>query len=53
MFFPHRVIERNDTELWDIAEPRVDEYRGNTVGVRHYTGSRPCSCRICVAHGRR
>ena len=48
-----RAIERDDTELWDIVEPRVDEYRGNKVGVRHYTGARPCSCRICVAHGRR
>jgi hypothetical protein len=47
-----RALENNESEIWDIVEPCVDEYRGNKVGVRHYTGPRPCSCRVCVAHGR-
>ena len=52
-FALRRTLERGESEIWDLVEPRVDEFRGKNVGVRHYTGSRPCSCRICVAHGRR
>jgi hypothetical protein len=52
-FALRRLVEKNDAVLWDIVEPCVDEVRGIKVGVRHYTGRRPCSCRICVAHGRK
>jgi len=52
-FSLRRALEKHETDLWDIVEPRVDEFRGKNVGVRHYTGPRPCSCRICIAHGRR
>lgn len=51
-FFLRRLLEKNETKIWDIIEPCVDEFHGDKVGVRHYTGRRPCSCRICVAHGR-
>lgn len=46
-------LEGRAAGLWGILEPRVDEFRGKRVGVRHYTGSRACSCRVCIAHGRR
>jgi Protein of unknown function (DUF3800) len=48
-----RTLEKNETDIWDIVEPLVDELHGKNVGVRHYTGPRPCNCRICIAHGRR
>lgn len=51
-FALRRLIENNEHTLWDFVDSRVDR-RGNTcVGVRHYTGKSPCSCRICIAHGR-
>ena len=52
-FALRRLLEKDDAELWDIIEPCVDEFRGVRVGARHYTGRRPCSCRVCVAHGRK
>lgn len=52
-FSLRRALEKNETEIWDIVESCVDEYRGIKVGVRHFTGPRPCTCRICIAHGRR
>jgi hypothetical protein len=48
-----RTLEKNETDIWDIVEPSVDELNGIKVGVRHYTGPRRCTCRICIAHGRR
>lgn len=48
-----RLLENGEDRLWNILETRVDENRGVKVGVRHYTGSRRCTCRICCAHGRR
>ena len=52
-FSLRRALEKNETEIWDIVESCVDEYRGIKVGVRHFTGPRPCTSRICIAHGRR
>lgn len=48
-----RLIENGETGLWSIVEPRVEQLGNSMVGVRHYTAKRPCSCRICTAHGRR
>ncbi|MBZ5639625.1 MAG: DUF3800 domain-containing protein [Acidobacteriia bacterium] len=48
-----RFIENNETLLWDVVESRVEQQNGVNVGLRHYTGKRPCMCRLCVAHGRR
>jgi hypothetical protein len=48
-----RSIENDETELWSIVEPRVELLGNATVGVRHYTAKRPCTCRICTGHGRR
>jgi hypothetical protein len=49
-----RFVENGETELWDLIEARVDRAgRGTHVGVRHYTGRRQCTCRLCTNHGRR
>jgi hypothetical protein len=48
-----RLIENGEAGLWSIVEPRVEQLGAAMVGVRHYTAKRPCSCRICTAHGRR
>jgi hypothetical protein len=47
-----RLLENSETRFWDIIEPRVDRIGARSVGIRHYTGRRPCACRICSAHGR-
>lgn len=47
-----RLIENGENALWDIVEPRAERVGNASVGVRHYTGRRACSCRICTAHGR-
>ncbi|HEX9093635.1 MAG TPA: DUF3800 domain-containing protein [Coriobacteriia bacterium] len=52
-FALRRLMENDESRIWDIVEPRVDQVHGTNVGVRHYTGRRACDCRICVAHGRR
>jgi hypothetical protein len=48
-----RRIENDEKALWDIVRPRVDRLENALVGVRHYTGRRPCNCDICTAHGRK
>lgn len=47
-----RFIENGERKLWSIVEPRVDRKNKVSVGLRHYTGKRPCSCQICLDHGR-
>lgn len=51
-FALRRLLDKGENQLWDLVEPRVDRVNGTCVGVRHFTGKRSCSCRICVAHGR-
>lgn len=48
-----RRIENQESALWNIINPRVEQLGNAMVGVRHYTGKRPCNCDICTAHGRR
>lgn len=48
-----RQIENSENALWDVIKPRVEQLGNAMVGVRHYTGKRPCSCDICTAHGRK
>jgi hypothetical protein len=48
-----RLLENGEDRLWQIIEPRVEQVNGAMVGVRHYTGKRSCTCRICIAHKRR
>ncbi len=50
-----RMIENNESDLWDLVEPRVcrdQQQQQLHVGVRHYTGKRACNCRICANHRR-
>jgi hypothetical protein len=47
-----RFVEKDETDLLDRVYPRFDRRGGVMVGLRHYTGARPCACRICVDHGR-
>lgn len=48
-----RFIENNETEYWDIIEKLGDKNSsGICVGIRHYTGKKACTCRICTAHNR-
>lgn len=47
-----RFIENNETALWDIVEARVDSRGAVADGLRHFTGTEACQCRICTNHGR-
>ena len=51
-FALRRLLDNGEGELWDLVEPRADNVNGRCVGVRHFTGRRPCACRVCTAHGR-
>jgi hypothetical protein len=51
-FALRRLVENNEVRLWDVVEARVDRRGTTCVGVRHYTGRRPCTCRLCISHGR-
>jgi hypothetical protein len=49
-----RFFEHNETDLFNRIYKRFDRtpQSGELVGLRHYTGSTPCSCRVCKDHGR-
>jgi hypothetical protein len=47
-----RFFENSETDLLDRIYPRFDRAHGKLVGLRHYTAKQPCSCRVCVDHGR-
>jgi Protein of unknown function (DUF3800) len=47
-----RFIENKETDLFERIYPRFDRRGPTLVGLRHYTGKSPCSCRICVDHKR-
>ncbi|MCX6093665.1 MAG: DUF3800 domain-containing protein [Candidatus Bipolaricaulota bacterium] len=51
-FALRRLIENNEDRLWAFVEARGDRAGDRCVGIRHYTGRRACSCRVCRAHGR-
>lgn len=51
-FALRRLIENGEEDLWNLIEVRGDRRGTRCVGVRHYTGKRVCSCRVCRAHGR-
>lgn len=48
-----RFFDNNESDLVDRIAPRFDRNAGKLVGIRHFTRADPCSCRICVEHGRR
>jgi hypothetical protein len=45
-----RFCEKKETDLLDRIYPRFATANGRVVGVRHYTGSTICPCRICLNH---
>ncbi len=45
-----RFFEKAETNLFDIIYPRFDRAGATVVGIRHYTGSQPCTCRVCADH---
>lgn len=45
-----RFFENNETSLFDRILDRFDKSGGRLVGIRHYTGAKPCSCKVCLAH---
>ncbi|HZL17552.1 MAG TPA: DUF3800 domain-containing protein [Polyangia bacterium] len=47
-----RFIENKETDLFERIYPRFDRRGQTLVGLRHYTGKSPCSCRICIDHQR-
>ncbi len=47
-----RFFEKNETDLFDRIYSRFDRTGALMVGLRHYTGTHPCSCRVCQDHGR-
>jgi histone acetyltransferase (RNA polymerase elongator complex component) len=47
-----RFFENKETDLFERVYPRFDRRGSVLVGLRHYTGSRPCPCRVCIDHGR-
>lgn len=47
-----RFFDCNEEFLFNIIYPRVDRSGNKVVGLRHFTGSQPCQCRVCMDHGR-
>ena len=47
-----RFFENQETDLFDRVYGRFDRNGTKLVGLRHYTGKTPCTCRVCVDHGR-
>lgn len=42
-----RYIENGENDLLNRIKPRFDVYKGNVVGVRHYS-KETCTCDLCV-----
>lgn len=51
-YVTRRFFEKSETGFFDIIYDRFDRNRGKLVGLRHYTGSQGCVCRVCTDHGR-
>jgi hypothetical protein len=47
-----RFVEKGETDLLNRVQSRFDRRDNVVVGLRHYTASRPCRCRICIDHKR-
>lgn len=45
-----RFFENGEADLFDRIYGRFNRAGGRVVGIRHYTGSRPCACRVCREH---
>jgi hypothetical protein len=45
-----RFFENGEEDLFDCNLGRFDQARGKVVGIRHYVGAKPCTCKACAAH---
>jgi len=48
-----RFFDKSETDLLDRIWPVFDRNVNKLVGIRHYTRSTPCGCKVCLEHGRR
>lgn len=50
-----RFFENGETDLFDRFYPRFDRLPrgGPVVGIRHFTGSFECHCKVCMDHNQR
>lgn len=52
-FSVRRFFENTESDLFDRIYGRFEWDNQVLVGLRHYTGTRACQCRVCVDHHRR
>lgn len=45
-----RFFENGETWLFDLIYPKFDRVNQVVVGLRHYTGSVGCGCKVCRDH---
>ena len=48
-----RFFDHGEDDLLDRILPAFDRNGDRLVGIRHYTRSDKCECRICLEHGRK
>ncbi len=46
-FATRRFFENNETDLFDRIYSRFTRMQERLVGIRHYTGQKACSCKVC------
>ena len=47
-----RFFERGEQALLSKFYRRFDRHQKRLVGLRHFTGTYQCQCKVCIAHGR-
>jgi len=52
VYATRRFFEKNEDMIFNKIYDRFDRHKGKLVGLRHYTGSQGCICRVCCDHGR-
>jgi len=45
-----RFFENGEEDLFNRIFGRFDYEGGRIVGIRHYTGGKNCTCKVCTAH---
>ena len=45
-----RFFENAENDLFDRIFSRFDKADNKVVGIRHFVGSKSCSCKVCLAH---
>jgi len=52
-YLTRRFFDNGEAMLFDKIYDRFDRNKGRLVGLRHFTGTSPCKCRVCQDHGRK